>query len=352
MEYSPEYWQFRWETRHRVMPAMGALIMADYYDFLASDEVQAALHPDTAETTANEQLRYLDTTVINQAGFSIPIDSEPRKVLDAIFMTAANVIDAEKVHAKRQPLFGFETTPEQESWMAEGVFFDYARADERLQLRLGKSFISETRLSGVQGLKYFASALTLDRQRKRQGRPYDTEHLFQALLSQGFIADMRRAAAAPQLHWSTPDSDKSMWDILSSIAYKMTDPYFEDDNGPKLQFHRNRIAGRCLEEGVVQMRRLTREGRNRAADPKFYSEWAVASTSGCPVRHQSLGPNVQAAFTDEQREHIERVANIDKSGVLNYTWDPFQATVDLVIPQVKRVYEHINYTPLRGIYAY
>lgn len=351
MEYNPEYWQFSGDTRHRMMPAFGALVMADYRSFLESTEITESVSPDRARSTAADQLKIgfdIDELLMNY-GFRLPQGSEQRNVINAIFATVEDVITAERVHAKRQPLYDFEMTPEQQSWMEDAVFYQYAPADDRRSLHLGKSFISETRLSGVQGIKYFATALTLDRSRKRQGKKYDADQLFQALLSDGFNTDLRSAAAAPQFHWSTPDSDKPMWDILARVATKLTSQYFVDgqDSVSQIEFRRNRITQRSLDEAVDKMHDRTRQAHINETDPDFFSEWSEASSSGCPVRHATLGPNVQAAFTDEQKDHIATVADIDRNGVLSYTWDPFKATIDLVVPQIELVYGYLNGTPAR-----
>lgn len=317
MEYNPEFWNPEDEFRHRVMPAFGALVMADYHEFITSREVAETIHANEAITRSG-LTSDRESWPVN-AEYHRPLPDQAITLLDS-FGAIGKLASIASLDNYRQ-LMPFELTEEQLQWQKQNIFFG---TEDR-----GLHFLDETRAGGIRGAVYFAHGHILaEYARSRRAKP---ELIFHFLKSSAFAHGLRQASAAHQEYWETPDSDIDDPEMLQRLDKKRVTSYpFFDETGLS-EYWRTRVK-----EDRHTHTRYSQELILESHSPLL---WGLKPSSGCPVRHATLGPNVQAAFTEEQRERISStVAEIDEHGVMTYTWDPFQATAELIVPVAEEIY--------------
>ncbi len=309
MSYNPEFWTRPYADRDKVMPAFGALASAQYKEFVdAYPEVGGGF--DRFGDNDLEEIRKLSP--------------ELQPVVADVWLAHKKVGGAAFTYGLKTKVtnsaFRDKLTAEQNAWVEANTYWGADSQDMFHQQMLG---------GGANAFAFFtldaAKAMTIHA--TEHGTDNLQDDFVRLITGRNFLAGLRQAASARQAFWTIPDNGHSVATFANRI-----DHLKEVSLEGVIPAASPLIGEYGMAEPVAQEMQLERKRGNKQYNPNALYEWEDLPSSGCPVRHQRLGSaSVNGAFTPRQQEWISSVAQVSDTGSLLFTWDPFEATQQLML---------------------
>jgi hypothetical protein len=328
IEYDASFWDASIKPRQATMPALGPLLVADYRKFLQSDHLDEMTAPKKlAENIPPESpsVRY------SRYGIDIEFDGPELGVLYSLVSAATQAKKAAEIYSADNSFEPTLTTAQRE-WLQSNTFHG--------GFNLPMFHVSNL-VSGVNALTYFTTAKI--GYRKFNAVPTgSSETIIEEISSAGFVNGLRNAAGATLSFWQIPDHILIHYPQSSPLylAHRLAENASEINDFEEDFFD----SDGNLDAKIVE---FIKNNKKRSAESITNGD----TSSGCPIKHTSLGPNMQAALTPEQWKTVEDVAEIDDHEIIRYTWDPFRATVDYFVPRIREALA-INRSPIKPSTTY
>jgi hypothetical protein len=294
------------------MPALGPLLVADYSDFINSDHLDEQTTPDKLLDDISLEG---SSIFYSRLGISIDFEGPASETMLAIVAATTQVRKAADVYVADNN-FEQKLTVEQQYWLKNSTFHGN---------HISPTFHTNNLVSAINALAYFTAA-KIGHRIVTSTACGPTETLLEEIQTVGFANGLRNAASATVSFWNimdriviggrsgTPETVvRRVIDHASEISDFKTELFDKEGN---------------LDPEIKDTIEKTKK---RIANSSTYN----MTSSGCPIRHTSLGPNIQSALKPEQWKSVEHVAEIDEQGIIRYTWDPFRATTDYFVPRIR-----------------